>query len=41
MNLQQLFPTGQYSWDNDVSHTAGTGTFTGTVTLLWAIIGDK
>lgn len=27
--------------DDDVSHTAGTGTFTGTVTLLWAIIGDK
>lgn len=25
---------------DDVSHTAGTGTFTGTVTILWTRIGD-
>lgn len=27
--------------DDSASHTAGTGTFTGTVTIMWAIIGDK
>ena len=27
--------------DDDASHTSGTGTFTGTVTILWTIIGDK
>lgn len=26
---------------DDVTHTAGTGTFTGTVTVVWAILGDK
>lgn len=26
--------------DDDVTHTSGTGTFTGTVTVLWANIGD-
>lgn len=26
---------------DDVSHTAGTGTFTGTITMLWAKVGDK
>lgn len=26
--------------DDDASHTAGTGTFTGVVTMLWAILGD-
>ena len=26
---------------DDVSHTTGTGTFTGTVTVVWAILGDK
>lgn len=27
--------------DDDASHTAGTATFTGTVTFLWANLGDK
>lgn len=27
--------------DDSVTHTSGTATFTGTVTLLWTIIGDK
>ena len=27
--------------DDDASHTAGTATFTGTVTIMWTIIGDK
>ena len=27
--------------DDDVSHTNGTATFTGTVTIMWTIIGDK
>lgn len=27
--------------DDDATHTAGTGTFTGTITLLWANLGDK
>jgi hypothetical protein len=27
--------------DDSATHTSGTGTFTGTVTLLWAIVGDK
>ncbi len=27
--------------DDSVTHTSGTGTFTGTVTLVWALIGDK
>jgi len=26
--------------DDDASHTSGTGTFTGTVTVLWTIAGD-
>ena len=26
---------------DDASHTAGTGTFTGTVTISWEKIGDK
>lgn len=26
--------------DDDASHTAGTGTFTGTVTMLWTNVGD-
>ena len=27
--------------DDSVSHTAGTGSFTGTVTFLWQVLGDK
>ena len=27
--------------DDSASHTSGTGTFTGTVTLVWMIVGDK
>lgn len=27
--------------DDDASHTAGTGTFTGTVTIFWLLLGDK
>jgi hypothetical protein len=27
--------------DDDASHTTGTATFTGTVTIMWTIIGDK
>lgn len=27
--------------DDSASHTSGTGTFTGTVTVIWAIVGDK
>ena len=27
--------------DDDVTHTSGTGTFTGTVTILWMLAGDK
>jgi hypothetical protein len=27
--------------DDDATHTSGTGTFTGTVTIVWMIIGDK
>lgn len=27
--------------DDDASHTAGTATFTGTITIMWSIIGDK
>lgn len=27
--------------DDDATHTAGTGTFTGTITLLWSLVGDK
>lgn len=27
--------------DDSATHTSGTGTFTGTVTVLWALIGDK
>lgn len=30
-----------YAIADDALHTAETGTFTGTVTLLWTIIGDK
>lgn len=26
---------------DDASHTSGTGTFTGTITILWANVGDK
>lgn len=26
---------------DDVTHTSGTGSFTGTVTVVWAILGDK
>lgn len=26
---------------DDVTHTAGTGTFTGTITIMWAKVGDK
>lgn len=27
--------------DDDATHTAGTAAFTGTVTFMWAVIGDK
>lgn len=27
--------------DDDATHTSGTGTFTGTVTVVWMIVGDK
>lgn len=27
--------------DDDATHTSGTGTFTGTVTIVWMIVGDK
>ena len=27
--------------DDEATHTSGTGTFTGTVTILWSLIGDK
>jgi hypothetical protein len=27
--------------DDDASHTSGTGTFTGTVTITWINLGDK
>lgn len=26
--------------DDDATHTSGTGTFTGTVTILWTVVGD-
>jgi hypothetical protein len=26
--------------DDDATHTSGTGTFTGTITVLWTVIGD-
>lgn len=27
--------------DDEATHTSGTGTFTGTVTILWTVVGDK
>lgn len=27
--------------DDEATHTSGTGTFTGTITILWSLIGDK
>ena len=27
--------------DDDATHTSGTGTFTGTVTIIWSFVGDK
>jgi hypothetical protein len=27
--------------DDDATHTAGTGSFTGTITFIWANLGDK